>query len=306
MVYFYCTTFQDVEVNLAKKRRSKLDLALPGKGSTPSQRVVWLLNAVWNGNRSEMARAIGVGQSVISKIAGGEQSPGRRLLQAISEHPKVNPGWVLSGEGAPLLAESGQSAADGWPVRIATQLLPGPLDEHRSMLSDDSFFVAGAQYRPSRYFYRVGARDPIAAARRSHIAEGDLLLLDSDREAWNERDRCDGHICVVTLPGRTNPELASIEWRLENYPEPAFLDAVTFDEPIPKDELVEQFTILKYPDGKLDARRQLLRQTAQKQARGGLRAVRDFEETAFLKPIATKDILALCVLVIRHQFHLRL
>ena len=49
---------------------------LAGAKSSPAQRVIWLLEQVWNGNRSEMGRAIGCSHSVLTKIAAGQQAPG--------------------------------------------------------------------------------------------------------------------------------------------------------------------------------------------------------------------------------------
>ena len=86
---------------------------------------------------------------MLSKIATGEQSPGRRLLEAIASHPKVNPAWLLSGEGTPLLAEKPNVPTEGWPVKIASKLLPGPLDQHRRLLLDDTFPVAGIFINPA-------------------------------------------------------------------------------------------------------------------------------------------------------------
>ena len=97
----------------------------PGSQSTPSERVVWLLETVWEGNRSEMARAVGCSHVVLSKIANGHQEVGRQLLSAIASHSKVSPAWLLGGEGEPLLAESEATPSEGWPLPIAKQLLPG-------------------------------------------------------------------------------------------------------------------------------------------------------------------------------------
>lgn len=103
---------------------------MPGSDSTAADRIRWLLTTVWQGNRSEMARAAGVSHAVIVRVASGEQNPGRRLLQAIAAVPKVNPGWLLAGQGAPLLSVSTEGPADGWPVPVTSTLLPGPVEEH--------------------------------------------------------------------------------------------------------------------------------------------------------------------------------
>src|SRR5690606_10291031 len=111
------------------------------------------LNNVWQGNRSAMAQAVEVSHSVLVKIAAGQQGPGRRLLQAIAGHPKVNPAWLFTGEGEPLVAPK-SDVTEGWPLPVAYEPLPGPVEKHKDKLSDDTFLVAGRFYRPSRYWLR--------------------------------------------------------------------------------------------------------------------------------------------------------
>ncbi len=70
-------------------------------------RIGYLLQHVWFGNQSEMARDLGCSQSLISKVVAGERSPGHKLMQALTEHPTINKGWLIAGEGPPLAVEAG-------------------------------------------------------------------------------------------------------------------------------------------------------------------------------------------------------
>src|SRR5689334_73205 len=90
----------------------------PGKTQKHEDRVRYLLEVFWNNNRSAMARDIGVSHSIIAKVVAGDQPPGRHLMAKIAEHPRINPGWVLSGEGEPFVAEH-SGAAEGWPVPVS-------------------------------------------------------------------------------------------------------------------------------------------------------------------------------------------
>ena len=152
--------------------------------STPAGRIAWLLIHLFDGNMRRMAEAVGVSHSVVSKVVGGQQAPGRRLMEAIAAHPKVNPGWLLSGEGEPLLADRHPGSADCWEAPVSQYLLPGPPAEHDRLFAGTTFPLAGRFYRPTRYFYRVGGGDPIARADAEKVAPGDLLLLDADAEIW--------------------------------------------------------------------------------------------------------------------------
>jgi hypothetical protein len=49
---------------------------------TVGQRIAWLLDTKFMGNRSEMGRAAGVSHSVISRVVSGKKLPGRHLLTA--------------------------------------------------------------------------------------------------------------------------------------------------------------------------------------------------------------------------------
>ena len=133
---------------MAKKERQSS--IAPGPEATLGDRVTWLLDHVWNGNRSEMARAIGVTHSVLTKVAAGQQNPGRRLLDAVASHPKISPAWLLTGQGEPLVAVSPETPTGGWPVPIFRQLLSGSLEQNRSLSTGEYFPLPGGLFRQTR------------------------------------------------------------------------------------------------------------------------------------------------------------
>lgn len=236
-----------------KKKKSEQRAPAPGRSSTPSERVLWLLNALWNGNRSEMARSVGVTHSVLTKIAAGQQNPGRRLLAAVASHPKVNPGWLLSGEGEPILADSGSAPEEGWPVPIANQVLPGQLSDHRSLLTGESFPVAGAFYRQSRYWLKVMPSEAIAQTNRSGVEPYDLLLMETDRVCWTSEEMVDQKICVVRVTPSAEPKLGVVTWDPGAPQEPSDLGFDSFERDVKPSDRIERITILRYPGGRLEA-----------------------------------------------------
>jgi len=165
--------------------------------STPAGRITWLLVHLFDGNMRRMAEAVGVTHSIVSKIVGGQQVPGRRLMESIASHPKVNPGWLASGEGEPLLAARHPGPAECWEAPISQYLLPGPPAEHDRLFAGTSFPLAGGFYRPTRYLYRVGGGDPIARADAEKVAPGDLLLLDAGAEIWRANRQVLANALVV-------------------------------------------------------------------------------------------------------------
>ena len=165
--------------------------------SAAAERVAWLLDQVWDGNRSAMARDVGCSPSVLVKIAAGSQAPGRRLLTAISSHPKVNPAWLLAGKGEPLLAVSSETPEAGWPVPIARQPLPGAPGSDPERLSGESFPTAGAFYRPSRYWLELQPNSPILRIQYLSLQPRDLLLVETDNRQWTEMHLVHEQVCVV-------------------------------------------------------------------------------------------------------------
>lgn len=184
---------------MGKKKRTKDARRTP---VTPvAQRITWLLDHVWDGNRSAMSRDVGCSPSVITKIAAGRQSAGRRLLTAISAHPKVNPSWLLSGVGEPLLADSPEAPAAGWPLAISRQPLLGAPADSPGLLSGESLPTAGAFFRETRYWMEVQPRDPLLRIRRLKIASKDLLLIETDASYWSQMHLVQERICVVEMRG---------------------------------------------------------------------------------------------------------
>ena len=290
---------------MAKKSSRKPDLAapsgVPSPESTPSQRVAWLLDVMWGGNRSEMARAVGCSHSVLTKIAAGQQAPGRRLLAAVASHPKVNPAWLLAGEGEPLLAERQDTPAEGWPIPIAKQPLPGPPDQYRSLLAGENFPVAGAFYRSSRYWLEVQRSEPIVRSSLQRVEDGDLLLMETDKSWRKQVTLVDDHVCVVQISSDKGEDhkLGLVSYYSGDSEEPPHLSADFFERWVDESKLVERIVLDKYPGGKIEVRRDLVQQSGEKADGGGLRRVSQLELGKKTQLISIDDIVAVCVLMVR-------
>ncbi len=275
---------------------------MPGSDSTAADRIRWLLTTVWQDNRSEMARAAGVSHAVIVRVAAGQQNPGRRLLQAIAAIPKVNPGWLLAGQGAPLLSDSSDGPADGWPVPVTSTLLPGPVDEHRDLLSNEKIPVAGRDYRASRYWYRVNAWDPVTAAEHRHIVAGDLLLMETDWSAWQTPKLLDRRLCAVLLPKETAPQLGLVDWTGDNDPEtPAQLTVELFAKDALLRDLVQRLEILLFPGERVQVKQSWVKALPSQGNPKSVERVRNMQLAAFRKTIQLKNVIARCELIMRPQ-----
>ncbi len=196
--------------------RRKLDVPPPPDLATLAGRIAWLLLHLFGGNLRRMAEAVGLSHSVLSKVIGGRQGAGRRTVEAIAAHPRVNPGWLLHGHGEPLLAARQDALAEGWPVPVSRVILPGPPASHPELLTGASFPLAGTFYRESRYWLQVADDDPIVAEPAEKIAAGDLLLLDADAGYWEADLRVAANrLVALRLGGRGVPRYALARCRLD-------------------------------------------------------------------------------------------
>lgn len=191
------------------RQRSSTTATIPGQRSSVADRVRWLLKNMWDDNRSAMAADVGCTHSVLAKIATGKQNPGRRLLTAIAEVHKVSPAWLWTGVGEPLVAKAGSGVAEGLVLPVSTEPLGGDLERHRDHLSERSFPVQAAFFRPSRYWLEVAKGAPVVRASEN-IASGDLLLIETDQHWCRQEASVRGHLCVVHHETR-GLELARVE-----------------------------------------------------------------------------------------------
>lgn len=150
-----------------------------------SERVRYFLDFLFAGNQSKMADALGIPQPVISRVVTGKLRPGKQLLAALIAHPKVNPAWLAAGKGDPLLATE-TATAEGWPVPVASCLLPGLPSACQKMLTPLVQFVPGVMFRDSLYAIRARHAVPQDIAEALHILPEDHLLIESDRSVWDE------------------------------------------------------------------------------------------------------------------------
>jgi hypothetical protein len=204
-----------------------------------------------------MARSLGVSHTTIWRTVEGKRPPGRELLAALSSHPKINPTWLLNGVGEPLLAEREDAPGGGWPVPIAREPLPGSPSDHPTFLTQQSFPVAGAYYRPTRYFLEVAANELVVRVAQERVAPGDLILMETHEAAWQQPKDIDGRLCVVLRehPGSVaGLQLGRVAYYAEQPDEPAMLMA-DFFEGNTRSELSKTFIIEEHPDGRLEVRR---------------------------------------------------
>jgi transcriptional regulator with XRE-family HTH domain len=277
---------------MTKKKRPPSDIR------TPAGRLRYFFEVLFESNQSRMAESLGCSQAVISKILLGQQQPGARVLSALAGYPRVNPAWLLTGDGEPLLANRPDDADGGWLLPIAHAPLPGAPQEHKELMSGDYYSVAGSHHRPSRYWLPVGPADPITRDRTSKVAAGDLLLMESDASHWQDLEKLDRRLGVVRvrLPGGGNSfKVAQILRDPETHEEPAMLRANTFDLGMDPDTLEHEYVISLDPN---QEPRIFRRHYSRKEGAKKLPA-RQIGRQPIPTTIFKQDIVAVCVMIVR-------
>ena len=159
-----------------------------------NDRVNWLLQKLWFGSQTRMAKEIGLSQSAISNVVSGKRAPGRSLLTAISVHPLVNPDWLLTGRGEPL---TGTASTAEEMLPLARHLLPGPPEKCRSLLTGEHVPTTKFDYRPSRYWLELDPAEPPPPG----LEPRDRLLLETDRSWLKRPAMLRGCPCIVRQQG---------------------------------------------------------------------------------------------------------
>lgn len=210
-------------------------------------RVRWLLHHLWADNRLAMAQAVSISHTVVDKIAARKQEPGKKVLSAIGNHPPINPSWLLTGDGEPLLGPQGlpvMSAPVGGPV--------GKLQWQGTERTESADFSS-----PTRYWLRLRRGDPITS--EGGFRAGDLLLLETDAAKWPGAPDLLNHVCVVRMRDRSEPLLAGVCYfpaTMEDGPARLVLDTFA---PAPASGVIRETAVRRYPDGRLEVRERRLR-----------------------------------------------
>ena len=200
----------------------------PAEWATRRSRVVWLVDHVAAGNKSELARKANVSHTAVQKVvAGGE--PGGRLLAGQVPGVGVDRGWLLDGRGVPFPGADA-SGRGAWtaPVYLEPPVRGGPPP---TRLLD----LPGLLTR-TQYWLEVGADQPITRHTPLGIRAGTLLLMEADRGRFPKFTALLGDLCVVKSPRADGPPavLAAVTHFTGTVDEPPALLADTFDlGPVP-------------------------------------------------------------------------
>jgi hypothetical protein len=169
---------------------------------------MWILHELYSDRVTRMAADLGVSGAAVSRIAGGKQQIGPRMIAALAAHPKINPDWIRHGVGEPLRSIVRQGSAqlthqENSALPVSDQVLPGGARRHVLRLETAPRFpVAPEFHKAGRYWLRLSEPVPVLVPinKRESFLNGDLLLIESERRLWEESsDPINGRFCLVRL-----------------------------------------------------------------------------------------------------------
>jgi hypothetical protein len=183
----------------------KADRVTEPAWGTASERIKWLVERKFDGNRSALAKAIGFSHAIVGRVVAGTK-PGRRFLEAVVRHLHVNPSWMEHGEGQPFSEVGG----DDRGIPVTNVLLPGPPAAHQSMVLE-WLAVSEVVQSPSVYWLVLKSSQPVAKGPSSGFRTGDQLLMETDPTKFPKESELSNDLCVVRGgTGDTDLKLATI------------------------------------------------------------------------------------------------
>ena len=246
---------------MSKSRKQERSTA-PHWGTAP-ERIKWLVETRFNGNRSAMAKAIGFSHAIVGRVVAGAQ-PGRRLLEAVAKQLHVNAAWLERGEGQPFPHDQ---VEENRGIPMTNVLLPGPPSAHQDMITGGWVTVPEIVASPSVYWLALQSTQSVVMKPSSGFRTGDHLLMETDPARFPKEDRLIGDVCVVRDgAGGAQLKLAAIEYRSASAETgDSRLEADYFDAADPDQTVVED-VYRRFPDGLVQHFQRSLKQEARRYA----------------------------------------
>ena len=169
------------------------------ESSRRRQRVAWLLNRIWAGSQSAMARDVGISQSTVSRVVSNQLDLSPRFLRLLAKDPRVNAAWIHEGVGQPLQ----ESTADDSTLPIFNRLLSAAELTSAAVPSAERQPVASELCLPARYFLRLNGSDAVVQPSAHGLLAGDRMLFQAFAASPRAEDLSPGAYCAVRLDDRS-------------------------------------------------------------------------------------------------------
>ncbi|HCS54670.1 hypothetical protein [Rubinisphaera sp.] len=159
-----------------------------------AQRVLYLLDKLWHGNKAAMARDLNLSTSVVNQVEYGIHSPGTKFLEALSKYPGINAEWIRTGEGVAEIEHGNQSTS----LPLTDQPLPGRPEDYLERFTGRYELMISQWGGSSRYLWKVRAYDAKVLKRDYEINTGDLILVETDPKLLANPSYVSGRLVIYT------------------------------------------------------------------------------------------------------------
>jgi len=224
--------------------------AVPGPKTSLAERVRWLLEDYWKGNRKKCADDIGVNPTYISRVATETNNPGTDLLEKFAEKPFINTRWLLTGHGTPYLSAD-QQFPTSWTLPVVGELPNGQIRQPSSLLARHHKEIDVANYSISRCWTQLTISDELAHRGDFGFLVGDYILWETDPEYWRELSIFERRPAVVINKKTNQPEIKVLEYREPEDDEP-YISCLDLKKPAVKKISSSREYLLKVEDNRIE------------------------------------------------------
>lgn len=204
--------------------------AIPDPKSSLADRVRWLLDDYWKGNRKKCADDVGVSPTYISRIATETNNPGTDLLEKLAEKPFINTRWLLTGAGTPYLSAE-QQLPTSWMLPVVNELPNGPIQQPSSLLARQYKEIDASNYSISRCWTQLVMSDDLAHRGEYGYQVGDYILWETNPAYWKDLSIFHRRPAVVTGKSSSQPVMKILEYHEETEEEAAYLSSDDLTRP---------------------------------------------------------------------------
>ena len=195
---------------------------VPGPKSSLADRVRWLIDDYWSGNRKKCAEDLGTYDMNISRVATGTNNPGTDLLEKLSEKPFINTRWLLSGTGTPYLSAKEQYPIS-WTLPVVDELPTGIIQQPSMLLARRHKEIDVSNYATSRCWSQLTLRDELAHRPLYGLSVGDFLLWETNPAYWKDLKVFDKRPAIIADKSTKHPRVVVLDYHEETEDEPCCL-----------------------------------------------------------------------------------
>jgi transcriptional regulator with XRE-family HTH domain len=224
--------------------------AIPGPKSSLAERVRWLIDDYWKGNRKKCAEDVGVNPTYISRICTETNNPGTDLLEKLADKPFINTRWLLSGNGTPYLSVD-QQLPTSWMLPVLSELPIGPIRQTSFLLIRSQKEIDASNYSISRCWTQLTAADQLAYRGDLGFQVGDYILWETDPVYWKDMSIFQRRPTIIADKKTCQPKISILEYQEPEDDEPYLSCHDLVRPPVEKNNCAREYRVQVAKDSSL-------------------------------------------------------